>query len=125
MDKCYCIDMDVTFSARMYIVADNEESAREMALDEEQMSILKEVENALAKAKNAGIRFVCDIDDDSIYAYSNKQIKGIEYDCCSDRHISSYGYGINDLMTEVSDGGNCTAIARSDCKVFVKFNEEE
>lgn len=25
--------MDVTFSARMYIVADNEESAREMALE--------------------------------------------------------------------------------------------
>lgn len=99
--------------------------AKRVALDEEQMSILKEVENALAKAKNAGIRFVCDIDDDSLYAYSNKQIKGVDYDCCCDRHISSYGYGINDLMTEVSDGGNCTAIARSDCDIFVKFNEEE
>lgn len=33
MEKTFCIDMDVTFSARMYIVADNEESAREMALE--------------------------------------------------------------------------------------------
>lgn len=31
--KTYCIDMDVTFSARMYIEADDLESARAMAVD--------------------------------------------------------------------------------------------
>lgn len=31
--KEYCIDMDVTFSARMYIEAENEESARETAIE--------------------------------------------------------------------------------------------
>lgn len=31
--KNYCIDMDVTFSARMYIFAENEESARAQAIE--------------------------------------------------------------------------------------------
>jgi hypothetical protein len=30
--KEYCVDMDVTFSARMYIKADNEETAKKIAM---------------------------------------------------------------------------------------------
>ena len=30
--KEYCVDMDVTFSARMYVYAENEESARAQAV---------------------------------------------------------------------------------------------
>lgn len=32
--KEYCIDLDVTFSARMYVYAENEESAKAQAVNE-------------------------------------------------------------------------------------------
>lgn len=93
-----------------------------VALDEEQMLALKAVEDALARARELGIKFACDIEYEDFYAFSDKHIKeyNYEYDC--DAYITSFGYRINELMTQMSLSPMCTNLCET--KVYAKFKEE-
>lgn len=74
--------------------------AKRVALNDEQMTALKAVEDALKKAHDLGVEFCFNHCMDEIYAYSNLN----EKDFCLDARgadINDFGYNINDLMVKV------------------------
>lgn len=91
-----------------------------VALDKEQKDAVKAVQDAFLKAKELGVRFVVDNCDDSVWAYSGKQVKQIDYDHAG-RYVCDYGYRINELMTDVDL--EIIAVALDDCGIYVKFEE--
>lgn len=93
-----------------------------VALDEEQMSALKAVEDALARARKLGVGFACDIECEGFYAYSDKHIKEYDYEYDCDGYITAFGYRINGLMTEMSLRPMCVNLCET--QVYAKFKEE-
>jgi hypothetical protein len=91
-------------------------------LNEEQMVAFKEVEEALKKASELGIKFACDIENADFYAYSDKHIKEYDYEYDENDYITEFGYRINGLMTEMSLSPMCVNL--SDTLVYAKFKEE-
>lgn len=91
-------------------------------LNEEQMVAFKAVEEALKKARELGIKFACDTEHESLYAYSDKHIKGYNYEYDENDFITEFGYRIDGLMTEMSLSPMCVNL--SDTCVYAKFKEE-
>ena len=91
-------------------------------LDEEQMVAFKAVEDALARARELGIKFACDTESERFYAYSDRHIKAYDYEYDCDDYITSFGYRINGLMTEMSLSPMCANLCET--QVYAKFKEE-
>lgn len=97
--------------------------AKRVALNDEQKEALEALEIALKRLNEVGVTLAMDTDSDNLYVFSNKDIKERTWDCCCGGEvINRYGYGINDLMTEVHNGsvlGWCFA----DTTMYVKFKD--
>ena len=96
--------------------------AKRVALTDEQKEAVEALETALKRLNEVGVTLAMDTDSETLYVYSNKDIKSRDWDCCRGEAITQYGYGINDLMTEVryaSPIGWCF----SDTTLYVKFED--
>ena len=97
--------------------------AKRVALSEEQKEAVEALETALKRLNEVGVTLAMDTDSDDLYAFSDKDVKERTWDCCCGGEvINRYGYGINDLMTEVHNGsvlGWCFA----DTTMYVKFKD--
>lgn len=94
--------------------------ASRIALDDEQTQAIKVLTEAFKRVKELDIEIVSDYTDDTIYAFSNRNIKGYEYDCCCTNVICGEGYLINHLMTDIEVG--VISLNREDTQMFAKFN---
>lgn len=92
--------------------------AKRVALNDEQMVALKALEDAFKRVKELGISVVMDTSTERVYAYSHKDVKESTWDCCS-KDICNYGFGINDLMTEINL--DLTYWCMDDTQLYVKF----
>lgn len=92
--------------------------AKRVALNDEQMTALKALEDAFKVAKDLGVAFAVNTCNDAIYAYSDKDVKGRTWDCRSES-ICEYGFCINDLMTEMH--ADVVGWAMDDTALYVEF----
>ena len=92
--------------------------AKRVALNDEQMTALKALEDAFKVAKDLGVAFAINTCNDAIYAYSDKDVKGRTWDCRSES-ICEYGFCINDLMTEMRS--DVVGWAMDDTALYVEF----
>lgn len=97
--------------------------AKRVALNDEQKEALDALETALKRLNEVGVTLAMDTDSDNLYVFSDKDVKERTWDCyCGGEFINRYGYGINDLMTEVHNGsvlGWCFA----DTTMYVEFKD--
>lgn len=91
-------------------------------LNEEQKKAVQAVDEALKKARELGVSFGYDIEDDEMFAYSNVHIKDTDWGY-DDELITDFGYCINNLVTPMKNGYILSYI-RCDSKLLVKFKEE-
>lgn len=96
--------------------------AKRVALNNEQKEALNALEMAFKKLNELGVAFALDTDSDNLYTYSNKDIKSKDWDCCGGDAITQYGYGINDLITEVRYASPCSWCF-CDTTLYVKFKD--
>lgn len=99
-----------------------ESPARKVALTAEQTEVLNEVVSILAKAYNAGIRFVIDNCSENLYAYNTNNVAERTFDCCRDA-ICEWGYDITELMQTVVGRYDIVPLSMDDCRTYVKFKE--
>lgn len=92
--------------------------AKRVALNDEQMTALKAVEDALKKAHDLGVEFCFNHCMDEIHAYSNLNEK--DY-CLEERgaYINDFGYNINDLMVKVK--ASMMGYCMDDTALYVEF----
>ena len=96
--------------------------AKRVALSEEQKEAVEALETALKRLNEVGVTLCMDTDSEDLYAFSKKDVKEWTWDCCRDEVINKYGYGINDLMTEVRNG-SVLGWCFSDTTMYVKFKD--
>lgn len=92
--------------------------AKRIALDEEQRKAVDAVRDAIAGAKALGVCIVFDYEDETLHAYSNKQVAITDYDYCRDI-VTQYGVRINDLMHDV--GEQVRGVNLYETGVYVRF----
>ena len=92
--------------------------AKRVALDEEQRKAVDAIRDAIAGAKALGVSVVFNYEDESLQAYSNKQVAITDYDYGRDI-VTQYGVRINDLMHEV--GEQIIGINLYETGIYVRF----
>lgn len=92
--------------------------AKRVALNDEQNKAVEEIKLSIEKAKKLGVVLLVDVNNDSLYAYSRKQVKTIDYDC-STKTFTKYGTRINDLCTPV--GEDVWGLSMDDTSIYVEF----